>query len=111
MTPNRNGNRWNINELIALQRECELLEMSIAEIAEKHERTQEAILFKIEQEGFTLVTKKDKKDLNKRVNNLESSFTQMKGMVKQVVTHFMETRRKKQMKKLQPLRKNVSASS
>ena len=48
----RSGNRWNINELLSLQREYELLEWSVQEIAEKHKRTVEAILFKLEAEGF-----------------------------------------------------------
>jgi hypothetical protein len=48
----RSGKRWNINELLSLQREYELLEWSVQQIAEKHERTVEAILFKLEAEGF-----------------------------------------------------------
>ena len=48
----RYGNKWNINELLALQREYELLEWSIQEIAEKHRRSVNAILFKLESEGF-----------------------------------------------------------
>lgn len=53
MTPNmRYGNKWNTNELLALQREYELLEWSIQEIAEKHKRSVNAILFKLESEGY-----------------------------------------------------------
>ena len=48
----RYGNKWNVNELLALQREYELLEWSIQEIAEKHRRSVNAILFKLESEGF-----------------------------------------------------------
>jgi len=48
----RSGNRWTINELLSLQREYELLEWSVQQIAEKHQRTVEAILFKLETEGF-----------------------------------------------------------
>jgi predicted site-specific integrase-resolvase len=114
MTPTRHGNRWTVNELIALQRECELLEMSVTEIAEKHQRTKESILFRIEQEGFMMMNQlnngKKKDELTNRVNNLESSVSQMKGMVKQVVSHFMETRRKKQQRMLKPLRKAQTAS-
>ena len=43
----RHGNKWTVNELLSLQREYELLEWSVQEIAEKHKRTVEAILFKI----------------------------------------------------------------
>jgi hypothetical protein len=45
-------NRWNVNELLQLQREFELLEMSIDDIALKHQRTPNAIMFKLDQEGF-----------------------------------------------------------
>jgi len=48
----RSGNRWTINELLSLQREYELLEWSVQQIAERHQRTVEAILFKLEAEGF-----------------------------------------------------------
>jgi hypothetical protein len=44
--------KWNINELIALQREYELLELTIQEIAIKHNRSVKAILCKLEQENF-----------------------------------------------------------
>ena len=46
----RSGNKWNVNEVLSLQREYELLEMSIQEIAAKHSRSVEAILYKLEAE-------------------------------------------------------------
>ena len=49
---NRSGNKWNINELLSLQREYELLELTIQEIALKHGRSVDAILFRLESEGF-----------------------------------------------------------
>lgn len=49
----RNGFRWNVNECIQLQREFELLELTIDEIAERHKRTPKAIMFKLDQEGFS----------------------------------------------------------
>jgi len=53
MTTNmRYGNRWNVNEILALQREYELLEWSVQQIAEKHRRSVRAILCKLEAEGF-----------------------------------------------------------
>jgi hypothetical protein len=91
MTPKRHGNRWTVNELIALQREVELLNMPIAEIAQKHERTVESISYKVEQEGF--------ENSYDKVDSV-CDVSQMKGMVKQVVTHFMETRRQTQQKKI-----------
>jgi hypothetical protein len=48
----RNGNRWTVNECLQLQREFELLNLSIDEIAERHQRTPNAIMFKLDQEGF-----------------------------------------------------------
>ena len=48
----RQGNKWTINELISLQREYELLELTVQEIAEKHQRTETAILYKLESEGL-----------------------------------------------------------
>jgi len=48
----RNGRSWTINECLQLQREHELLKMSVEEIAEKHQRSVKAILYKLEAEGF-----------------------------------------------------------
>ena len=48
----RNGKRWNVNECIQLQREFELLQLSVSEIAIRHKRTPNAIMFKLDQEGF-----------------------------------------------------------
>jgi hypothetical protein len=53
MTTNmRYGNRWTINETLTLQREYELLEWSVQQIAEKHRRSVRAIMCKLEVEGF-----------------------------------------------------------
>lgn len=49
---NRVGNRWTINEVLSLQREFELLGWSIDQIAEKHGRTPEGIMNKLDREGF-----------------------------------------------------------
>ena len=48
----RNGNKWTLNEVLALQREYELLEWTIQEISAKHERSIGSILFKLTAEGF-----------------------------------------------------------
>lgn len=50
--PYRHNFKWNINELLSLQREYELLEMTIQDIADRHERTVDAILYRLQQEGF-----------------------------------------------------------
>jgi hypothetical protein len=51
-TRNRIGNKWSINEVLSLQREYELLGWDIDQIAEKHGRTANAIMYKLDQEGF-----------------------------------------------------------
>ena len=50
--PYRHNFKWNVNELLSLQREYELLEMTIQDIADKHERSVDAILYRLCQEGF-----------------------------------------------------------
>ena len=50
--PYRHNFRWNVNELLSLHREYELLEMTIQDIADKHQRSVDAILYKLQQEGF-----------------------------------------------------------
>jgi hypothetical protein len=52
MNSKRHFFKWNINELIALQREYELLELSIQEIANRHKRSVNAILCRLEKEDF-----------------------------------------------------------
>ena len=52
VTTRRQGNKWTINELLSLQREYELLELTVQEIAEKHERSETAILYKLDSEGL-----------------------------------------------------------
>lgn len=48
----RNGFKWGVNEILRLQREYELLGLTIDEIAKLHERTPNAILYKLTEEGF-----------------------------------------------------------
>ena len=51
----RSGNKWSIPELITLQREYELLELTVDEIAQRHKRTVFAILARLESEGLITV--------------------------------------------------------
>lgn len=51
-TSNRIGNKWNVNEVLSLQREFELLGWNVDQIANKHGRTPNAIMFKLDSEGF-----------------------------------------------------------
>ena len=48
----RYGFKWSINEILSLQREFELLGWNIDQIAEKHKRIANAIMYKLDQEGF-----------------------------------------------------------
>lgn len=48
----RYGNKWTVNEVLSLQREFELLGLDLDEIASKHKRTVNAIMCKLDQEGF-----------------------------------------------------------
>lgn len=129
--------KWNVNELLSLQREYELLEMSVQEIAVKHGRSVPAILSRLQLEGMIsswpeangfsewstskdleVVPSQDLSDeicsvcgddmdpLDLRMCNLEDSVSDIRDMIKQMVTTFMT---EKKTKKLQPLRK-VAAS-
>jgi hypothetical protein len=48
----RNGFKWNVNEILNLQREYELLELTVQEIAVLHKRSVSAILYKLEAESL-----------------------------------------------------------
>lgn len=51
-TQRRSYFKWTITELLALQREFELLGLSVEEIAEKHGRSDMAICMRLQQEGM-----------------------------------------------------------
>ena len=61
----RNGKRQNIPEVIRLQREYELLNLPIDQIAKIHERTIYAIMAKVEQEKFIDDSPKRKEEIQK----------------------------------------------
>lgn len=48
----RHGNVWTVNECLRLEREYDLLKLSIDEIAERHKRTPNAIIYKLDAEGI-----------------------------------------------------------
>ena len=133
MTTTRHGNKWTTNEILALQREYELLELSIPEIAIRHKRSITSILCKLECEGFTensndetnnsfhiyipteaegcaeidlcaeecsdcdgdddVASEVDK--LTERVWNLETSVTDIKGMVKSMFDTLVQKKQTK----------------
>jgi hypothetical protein len=51
-TNTRSNKKWTVTECLQLQREYELLGLSVNEIAARHKRTSSAIMFKLDQEGF-----------------------------------------------------------
>jgi hypothetical protein len=48
----RHANKWTVNECLRLNREFELLKLTMPEIALRHGRTVNAIMFKIQAEGW-----------------------------------------------------------
>jgi hypothetical protein len=48
----RNGYKWSVNECLRLEREFDLLQLSVPEIAKLHNRTVNAIMFKLDAEGI-----------------------------------------------------------
>lgn len=65
----RAGFKWTVNEILSLQREFELLGWTIDQIALKHKRTPNAIMYKLDQEGFAdyNVLYSNYHDLNTRI--------------------------------------------
>lgn len=105
--PKRSGFTWGINEVLTLQREYELLGLSIDQIAENHNRTPSSIMYKLDAEGFAdynelcrnyspathpqtleLEASVDDSDndtvtLSQRVTGLEDSILEIKAMLKE----------------------------
>jgi hypothetical protein len=52
MSYKRTGNKWTVNEILALQREYELLKLSVQEMSIRHKRSETAIMYKLDFEGF-----------------------------------------------------------
>lgn len=48
----RVGAKWTVNECLRLQREYELLKLSVDEIAALHQRSPQAIMYKLDAEGI-----------------------------------------------------------
>ena len=78
----RLGNRWTVNEVISLQREYELLEWTVQQIAEKHQRSDSSILYKLESEGF-INSWNEARGFNSE--NYQNSLSDVKNVVKNVV--------------------------
>ena len=48
----RSGFKWTVNECLRLEREYDLLKLSVEEIALLHQRSPYAIMFKLDEEGI-----------------------------------------------------------
>jgi hypothetical protein len=86
----RSGNKWTINEMLALQREYELLELTVQQIAQKHERSVSAILSKLEKEGF-IETWDTARGLNRQQNSLPCDTNTSINETKQEVTQLIDS--------------------
>lgn len=103
-TTKRNGNKWTVNEELALQREYELLGWDIDTIANKHQRTAKSIMYKLSSEGLadyktistnyydglnlkpSLDTINDANDnITNRVETLEHGLNEIKSMIQQLM--------------------------
>ncbi len=73
----RFGRKWDVPEIIALQREYELLELTIDQIAEKHKRSPNAIMRKLDKEGFAvyedLLQKYENQKIGKENTKIDNS--------------------------------------
>jgi hypothetical protein len=59
LNPKRHNFKWNVNEILALHREYDLLKMSVQEIANKHQRTPHAIIYKLVNENIIYYEKNE----------------------------------------------------
>jgi hypothetical protein len=48
----RNGYKWTVNECLRLEREYDLLQLTVPQMATLHNRTPYAIIYKLHQEGI-----------------------------------------------------------
>jgi ABC-type antimicrobial peptide transport system permease subunit len=62
----RHGKKWTITEVLRLQREYELLNLSVAEMAKNHKRSVASIIYKLESEGFITSLDKTTNDLKNK---------------------------------------------
>jgi hypothetical protein len=57
--PSRHNFKWSVNEILALHREYDLLKLSVQEIANKHQRTPHAIIYKLVNENIIYYEKNE----------------------------------------------------
>ena len=113
MDPKRHYNKWTVNEVLRLQREYELVGLPISEIAALHQRSEFAIICRVDQEGFT----SEHSNCVNMVSTLNSISNDKSTMttrsmvdaaivpvVKQMVKQFIDKRKRRALK---PLRSNT----
>jgi len=74
--PRRHCFEWTIPEILRLQREWELLQLSVSEIADLHERSMRAIMLKLEDEQFATYEEAQNRLLSINFDNLTISDNQ-----------------------------------
>jgi len=72
----RHGNKWTVNELLNLQREFELLGLSVQEIAQLHGRSVPAIQYRLVDEGFATWEQLDTNMVDEKTECCNESTTQ-----------------------------------
>jgi hypothetical protein len=72
----RHGNKWTVNELLNLQREFELLGLSVQEIAQLHGRSVPAIQYRLVDEGFSTWEQLDTNMVDEKTECCNESTTQ-----------------------------------
>ncbi len=99
----RANNKWTTVETLALQREYELLEMSVYDISTKHERSVQGILYRLKSEGFiesfddargyaadiiAPYIEASDTSFNTRITNLENSLEDIRDAIDILVNKF-----------------------
>lgn len=72
LTYKRHCKKWSISELLSLEKELDR-NMSIAEIASSHQRTERAILFKIHQQQTDTSPSKNEPEISNMFQKLFTS--------------------------------------
>lgn len=77
----RNGYKWSVNECLRLEREYDLLELSVPDMAFLHKRTLNSIMFKLQAEGLdtfnNLYFKTYGQDcINEQINQLNNLYSE-----------------------------------
>ena len=104
MSYKRNGKKWTIPEILRLQREYELLELDVNNIALMHKRSPEAIRFKLVNEN--LVTSFE------QIRGYKNIFSSIKEEVAVELSCYRSIKRRRaSLSSKQSVRHNISLRS